>query len=64
MATENGSIVYFATEIKEEEVDKAKMDYSEYKKDIFTKEELITTLVKSMGQWIKRENLEAMFSWY
>ena len=64
LATENGSIVYFATEIKEEEVDKAKMDYSEYKKDIFTKEELITTLVKSMGQWIKREKLEAMFSWY
>ena len=64
LATENGSIVYFASEIKEEEVDKAKMDYSEYKKDIFTKEELIITLVKGMGQWIKREKLEAMFSWY
>lgn len=64
LATENGAIVYFATEIKEVAVDTAKMDYSEYKKDVFTKDELIETLVKSMGQWVKRKDLEGMFSWY
>ena len=64
LATENGAIVYFATEIKEVAVDAAKMDYSEYKKDIFTKDELIEALVTSMGKWIKREDLVSMFSWY
>jgi GLPGLI family protein len=64
LATENGAIVYFATEIEEAAVDKTKMDYSAYKKDVFTKNELIETLVTSMGKWMKREDLEGMFSWY
>jgi GLPGLI family protein len=64
LATENGAVVYFATEIKEQAVNVEKMDYSSYKKDIYSKQGLIDTLVTSMGQWIKRKDLESMFSWY
>jgi GLPGLI family protein len=64
LATENGAIVYFATEIKEVSVEASKLDYSSYKKDVYTKDELISTLVTSMGKWVKREDLEGMFSWY
>ena len=64
LATEDGSVVYLATEIKEEAVEVSKMDYSQYKKDIYTKGELISTLVTSMGKWVKKKDLESLFSWY
>jgi len=64
LATEDGSIVYFATEVKETKVTSEMTDYSKFNKDVYTKTELIETLAKSMGKWVKRKDLEGMFSWY
>jgi GLPGLI family protein len=64
LATEDGSIVYFASSVEEAKLPDGKADYSQYKKDIFTKEELIAKLSKSMGAWVKPEYLRAMFAWY
>lgn len=63
LATENGSIIYFAKEVKAIEPPKNKLEYNLKGKDVYTVEELKATLLEKMGQWVKKEDLDAMFSW-
>lgn len=64
LATEDGSIVYFAKEIEIMEVTPEMVAYPETKEDIYTKEELKEILLEKMGRWMKADDLDAMFSWY
>ena len=64
LATENGSIVYFASSVEEMAVSSELTHYDTGKKDVYTKAELKAKLIESMGKWMKPEQLDAMFSWY
>lgn len=63
LATENGSMVYFAKEVKAMEPPLAKLEYTGKIKDAYTVEVLKVQLLEKMGQWVKAEDLEGMFSW-
>ena len=63
LATENGSMVYFAKEVKVMAPPLAKLEYPGKLKDVYTVEELKATLLEKMGQWVKKEDLDGMFSW-
>ena len=63
MATEDGSVVYFAKEVKAMDVPETIFQYSEKGKDIYTEKALMEELKVKMGQWVKPGDLEAMFSW-
>lgn len=63
LATENGSMVYFAKEVKVMAPPLAKLEYAGKLKDAYTVEELKATLLEKMGQWVKKEDLDGMFSW-
>jgi hypothetical protein len=39
-------------------------DFTEYMDETYTKEELKEILLKNMGKWIKKKDLDAMFAWY
>jgi GLPGLI family protein len=64
LATEDGGVVYYATEVKEMEVTAETTDFTEYMDEKYTKEELKEILLKNMGKWIKKKDLDAMFAWY
>jgi len=64
LATEDGGVVYYATEVKEMEVTAETTDFTEYMDETYTKEELKEILLKNMGKWIKNKDLDAMFAWY
>ena len=64
LATEDGSVVYFAKEITVVEVSSEETDYSKLSKDAHTKHDLTEILLTNMGKWIKRKDLDAMFAWY
>ena len=64
LATEDGGVVYYATEVKEMEVTAETTDFTEYMDETYTKEELKEILLKNMGKWIKKKDLDAMFAWY
>jgi GLPGLI family protein len=64
LATEDGGIVYYATEVKEMEVTAETTDFTEYMDETYTKEELKEILLKNMGKWIKKKDLDTMFAWY
>ncbi len=64
MATEDGSIIYFAKEVELMEVTDEQVAYPETKEDIYSKADLKTLLLEKMGQWIKEEDLNWMFAWY
>lgn len=64
LATEDGSVVYFATKVEVMEVNDDEIDYSEIKDDIYNKEELKKLLLEKMGRWVKPEDLDAMFAWF
>ena len=63
LATENGSIIYFAKEVEAMEPPKEKMTPDLKGKDVFTQEALKKRLLEKMGQWVKADDLDAMFSW-
>ena len=64
LATEDGGVVYYETEVKEMEVTAETTDFTEYMDETYTKEELKEILLKNMGKWIKKKDLDAMFAWY
>lgn len=64
LATEDGSVVYFAKEVEVMEVKDEVIDYSGIKDDIYNKEELKALLAEKMGRWIKPKDLDAMFAWF
>ena len=64
IASEDGSVVYFAKEVEVMEVPDEKVAYPETKDDIYNKEDLKALLLEKMGQWIKPDDLDAMFAWY
>jgi GLPGLI family protein len=64
LATEDGSVVYFAKEVEVVEVSDEQVAFPEPKDDTYNKEDLKSLLLDKMGQWIKPEDLDAMFAWY
>ena len=63
LASEDGSVVYFAKEIKAMVPPAATFQYPEKSKDVYTEEELKKILLERMGQWMKPQDLDAMFQW-
>lgn len=64
MATEDGSVIYFAKEVKAMEQPVVKLQEPSMKgKDVYTEEQLKEMLKGRMGQWVKPADLEAMFQW-
>ncbi|MFN5879970.1 MAG: GLPGLI family protein [Flavobacteriales bacterium] len=63
LATEDGSVVYFAKEVKLMDPPATVFGYDEKGKDVYTEEALKKMLMERMGQWVKPRDLEAMFSW-
>lgn len=63
LATEDGTIIYFAKEVKAMAPPEAKINYTIKAKDVYTVAELKVVLLEKMGQWVKPEDLEGMFSW-
>ena len=63
LATEDGSVIYFAKEVETIEVSNELVDAPEVK-ETYDREELIATLIKQMGRWRKPEEIRAGFNWY
>lgn len=63
LATEDGSVIYFAKEVKAMTPPAGVLQYIDKGKDVYTEEELKQELIKKMGQWVKPKDLEAMFQW-
>jgi GLPGLI family protein len=63
LATEDGSIVYFAKKVEAMEVPKEKLSYDTKGKDVYTKEQLKKIILEKMGKWVKPEDIEGMFTW-
>jgi GLPGLI family protein len=63
LATEDGGVIYFAKEVKAQETPKAVLEYSEKGKEIYTENQLKEFLKQRVGQWMKPEDIDAMFSW-
>ena len=64
LATEDGSIIYFAKEVEAVKPPENKMTMSTKGKDVYTTEELKAILVDKMGKWVKPKDIDAMFSWF
>jgi GLPGLI family protein len=63
LATEDGSIVYFAKKVEAMEVPKEKLSFNTKGKDVYTKEQLKAIVLEKMGKWVKPEDIEGMFTW-
>jgi len=63
LATENGSIVYFAKSVEAMAPPEAKMKPVKEPKEVYTVSELKSVLLEKMGQWVKKDDLNSMFSW-
>lgn len=63
LATEDGSMVYFAKKIEAMEVPAEKLKAETKGKDVYTKKQLKALLIEKMGKWVKPEDLDAMFDW-
>ncbi len=63
MATEDGSVIYFAKEVKAMVPAKGVLEYDAKGKETFTEEQLKQKLMQQMGQWVKPKDLDAMFQW-
>lgn len=63
MATEDGSVVYFAKEVKAMTPPAGVLIYNIKNKEIYTEEKLKEMLMGRMGQWLKPGDLDAMFLW-
>jgi GLPGLI family protein len=64
LATEDGSVVYFAKTVEALAPPEAKMAPAKEAKEVFTTAELKVRLIEKMGQWVKAEDLDAMFAWF
>ncbi len=62
-ANEEGSIIYFAKQVIAMTPKSVDMNPKIKIKETYTEAELKATLLEKMGQWVKKEDLEAMFSW-
>jgi len=63
LATEDGGVIYFATEVKALVPNAARLIRDPGKNDVYSKEELRTILEEKMGQWMKPKRFDEMFSW-
>lgn len=63
LATENGSIIYFAKEVEAMKPPKAEMVLDTKGKDVYTTTELKAIITEKMGKWVKPEDIDGMFSW-
>tara|TARA_R110002072_G_scaffold238939_1_gene396617 strand:+ start:3823 stop:4554 length:732 start_codon:yes stop_codon:yes gene_type:complete len=63
LATEDGSVIYFAKEVKAQKPDPVKLVRDTGKNDVYTKAELRAILEEKMGKWMKSKDFDAMFSW-
>jgi GLPGLI family protein len=63
LATEDGSVIYFAKEVQVVALPLGVLNYDEKGKDVYTEEALKSMLMERMGQWVKPKDLESMFSW-
>jgi GLPGLI family protein len=63
LATEDGSIVYFAKEVVAVKPPDGILKKEVKGKDVYTTAELKAILIEKMGQWVKPKDLDAMFSW-
>ena len=63
LATEDGSIVYFAKKVEAMEAPREKKSYETKGKDVYTKEQLKKIILEKMGKWVKPEDIEGMFTW-
>jgi GLPGLI family protein len=63
LATEDGSVIYFAKEVEIMEAPQEKLVANTKGKDVYTKEELKEIIMERMGKWVKPKDLEGMFSW-
>lgn len=64
LATEDGGIIYFATEVEALKPPEGKLAYDKRKKDVYNKSDLIDLLEQKMGKWVKRKDLVGMLSWF
>lgn len=62
-ANEEGSIVYFAKRVEEMAPPMDLMTPKLKGKDTYKEEALKALLLEKMGKWIKKEDLDAQFSW-
>lgn len=63
LATEDGSIIYFAKKIEALEVQPENLVYDTKNQDVYTKEELKALILEKMGKWVKPKDVEGMFTW-
>lgn len=65
LATEDGSIIYFAQEVEAKDIEEELLDPEKASsgKDIYSKSELKAILLEKMGRWMKEDDLDGMFMW-
>jgi GLPGLI family protein len=63
MATEDGSVIYFAKEVKAMATQAATLQPNTKGKEVYTEEQLKAQLMQRMGQWVKPRDIEMMFLW-
>ncbi len=63
MATEDGSVIYFAKEVKPMDPPLNALTYDAKGKEIYNEQQLKEMLLQRMSQWVKPKDLEAMFAW-
>lgn len=65
LATEDGSIIYFAKEVEVKNIEADLLDPRPVTKgrDVYSKEELKKILMEKMGKWVKEDDLDGMFRW-
>lgn len=62
LATEDGGVIYFAKEVTAIKPPDGIFTF-ESKSKTYSKAELKALLMEKMGQWVKPEDLDAMFAW-
>ncbi|OFZ66321.1 MAG: hypothetical protein A3D92_07880 [Bacteroidetes bacterium RIFCSPHIGHO2_02_FULL_44_7] len=63
LATEDGGIIYFAKEVTLQVPKQELLTTDPGKNDVYTKATLRALLEEKMGKWMKKEDLDGMFSW-
>jgi GLPGLI family protein len=63
LATEDGGIIYFAKEVTLQQPKAELLTKDPGKSEVFSKAKLRAILEEKMGRWMKKEDLDGMFSW-
>lgn len=63
LATENGTIIYFAKEVEAMKPEQEKLVREIKGKDVYTTAELKEILIEKMGRWVKPKDIDSMFTW-